>query len=131
MHAFAPNSTFSLAAALALRLRPLTLHGFAQPQIERAVQFYRPGSARAVRFHIASLRAQFTFTVLVLDAQFNFARTVVCHTCKAHVDHNTKYLSNRLKELKQVSSQERVSACEWSQMLGSLRQVLVNDRVDQ
>merc|ERR1712087_734056 len=33
--------------------------------------------------------------------QFNFARTVVCHTCKAHVDTNTKYLSNRLKELKQ------------------------------
>eukprot|EP00316_Scyphosphaera_apsteinii_P004781 CAMPEP_0119308908 /NCGR_PEP_ID=MMETSP1333-20130426/12841_1 /TAXON_ID=418940 /ORGANISM="Scyphosphaera apsteinii, Strain RCC1455" /LENGTH=281 /DNA_ID=CAMNT_0007312787 /DNA_START=54 /DNA_END=899 /DNA_ORIENTATION=+ len=33
--------------------------------------------------------------------QFNFARTVVCHTCKAHVDSNTKYLSNRLKELKQ------------------------------
>lgn len=33
--------------------------------------------------------------------QFNFARSVICHACKAHVDHNTKYLSNRLKELKQ------------------------------
>jgi len=33
--------------------------------------------------------------------QFNFARSVICHACKAHVDANTKYLSNRLKELKQ------------------------------
>uniref|UniRef100_A0A7S0PXJ7 G-patch domain-containing protein n=1 Tax=Coccolithus braarudii TaxID=221442 RepID=A0A7S0PXJ7_9EUKA len=33
--------------------------------------------------------------------KFNFARSVVCHDCKAHVDANTKYLSNRLKELKQ------------------------------
>lgn len=32
--------------------------------------------------------------------QFNFARTVICHSCKRHVDANTKYLTNRLKEMK-------------------------------
>lgn len=32
--------------------------------------------------------------------EFNFARVVVCHRCKRHVDSSTKYLSNRLKELK-------------------------------
>lgn len=32
--------------------------------------------------------------------KFNFARTVVCHFCRHHVDANTKYLSNRLKEIK-------------------------------
>lgn len=32
--------------------------------------------------------------------QFNFARTVVCHSCRHHVDANTKYLTNRLKEIK-------------------------------
>jgi hypothetical protein len=34
-------------------------------------------------------------------AQFNFARTVYCHACNHHVDAKTKYLTNRLKELKQ------------------------------
>jgi hypothetical protein len=33
--------------------------------------------------------------------EFNFARVVYCHKCRHHVDDNTKYLSNRLKELKQ------------------------------
>ena len=33
--------------------------------------------------------------------QFNFARVVTCHNCKKHVDGNTKYLTNRLKEIKQ------------------------------
>ena len=33
--------------------------------------------------------------------QFNFARSVHCHACNHHVDANTKYLTNRLKELKQ------------------------------
>ena len=32
--------------------------------------------------------------------QFNFARSVTCHACKHQVDGSTKYLSNRLKELK-------------------------------
>ena len=32
---------------------------------------------------------------------FNFARTVTCHQCRKHVDKNTKYLTNRLNELKQ------------------------------
>ena len=32
--------------------------------------------------------------------QFNFARSVSCHSCHHHVDKDTKYLSNRLKELK-------------------------------
>ena len=30
-------------------------------------------------------------------AAFNFARVVICHACKAPVDHNTKYLTNRLQ----------------------------------
>eukprot|EP00966_Prymnesium_polylepis_P186733 4328671-Prymnesium_polylepis.1 len=34
--------------------------------------------------------------------QFNFARSIACITCKKHVDSTTKYLSNRLKEIKQV-----------------------------
>ena len=33
---------------------------------------------------------------------FNFARTITCITCKKHVDSTTKYLSNRLKEIKRV-----------------------------
>jgi len=32
---------------------------------------------------------------------FNFARVVVCIECKKYVDSNTKYVSNRLKDLKQ------------------------------
>ena len=32
--------------------------------------------------------------------QFNFARTITCHSCKRHVDTDTKYLTNRLKEMK-------------------------------
>ena len=32
--------------------------------------------------------------------QFNFARTLTCHSCKAHVNADTKYLTNRLKEMK-------------------------------
>mmetsp|Transcript_40668 Transcript_40668/g.134026 ORF Transcript_40668/g.134026 Transcript_40668/m.134026 type:complete len:129 (+) Transcript_40668:1-387(+) len=32
---------------------------------------------------------------------FNFARVVVCHTCNKHVDGQTRYLNNRLHELKQ------------------------------
>mmetsp|Transcript_16822 Transcript_16822/g.43200 ORF Transcript_16822/g.43200 Transcript_16822/m.43200 type:complete len:231 (-) Transcript_16822:122-814(-) len=32
---------------------------------------------------------------------FNFARVVVCFQCKKHVDSTTRYLSNRLKEIKQ------------------------------
>jgi len=32
--------------------------------------------------------------------KFNFARTLVCHFCRHHVDANTKYLTNRLKEIK-------------------------------
>ena len=30
----------------------------------------------------------------------NFARVVCCGKCKAHVDHTTKYVSNRLREIK-------------------------------
>jgi hypothetical protein len=33
---------------------------------------------------------------------FNFARVVTCIQCKHHVDANTRYLTNRLNELKQV-----------------------------
>jgi hypothetical protein len=36
-----------------------------------------------------------------MTRQFNFARSVICHNCKKHVDSTTKYLSNRLKEIKQ------------------------------
>ena len=32
--------------------------------------------------------------------QFNFARSLTCHSCKAHVNADTKYLTNRLKEMK-------------------------------
>lgn len=32
---------------------------------------------------------------------FNFARVVTCISCRHHVDGNTRYLTNRLKELKQ------------------------------
>lgn len=32
--------------------------------------------------------------------QINFARTLTCHSCKAHVNADTKYLTNRLKEMK-------------------------------
>ena len=32
---------------------------------------------------------------------FNFARVIVCHKCHRHVDASTRYLSNRLKEIKQ------------------------------
>ena len=32
--------------------------------------------------------------------QFNFARTLTCHSCRAHVNADTKYLTNRLKEMK-------------------------------
>ena len=31
---------------------------------------------------------------------FNFARVVVCYSCKRHVDDTTKYISNRLQDLK-------------------------------
>ena len=33
-------------------------------------------------------------------AAFNFARSVTCHSCRAHVNEETKYLTNRLKEMK-------------------------------
>ena len=48
--------------------------------------------------------------------EFNFARTVTCGQCKQHVDHTTKYIGNRLKELKQerfarfLSNDEELSA---------------------
>ena len=32
---------------------------------------------------------------------YNFARVVVCHACKHHVDGATRYLTNRLKDMKQ------------------------------
>ena len=32
--------------------------------------------------------------------QFNFARSLTCHSCRAHVGPDTKYLTNRLKEMK-------------------------------
>ena len=32
--------------------------------------------------------------------QFNFARTITCHSCKSQVNSETKYLSNRLKDMK-------------------------------
>jgi len=33
-------------------------------------------------------------------SMINFARVVVCGKCSKHVDHTTKYLTNRLKEIK-------------------------------
>ena len=41
-----------------------------------------------------------TLRVTVVLLPSNFARSVSCHSCHHHVDKDTKYLSNRLKELK-------------------------------
>ena len=50
--------------------------------------------------HARSMNRQMDWECGYCNA-FNFARVVVCHQCKKHVDGTTRYVSNRLKEIKQ------------------------------